>query len=211
MKKKVKPLEKLNLPRGYISPSQLSLWRSSKEKYRERYYEGKDGYVNDAMRFGSKLANRIDGGEETDDPLIELLVTGGKLKLYEKREYPLTWYTPNGVKVYGKLDTSSEDYHHFREFKTGTVPWTQRKANAHPQTRIYLAGIYTNLGVFAKAHLDWIPTEKREDGTITLADREIVSLELEIGIAEIYEVYREIEKVAQEIAEDYTNYQNQLI
>lgn len=211
MKKKVLPLAKLNLPRGYISPSQLSLWKSDKARYRERYYEGKDGYVNDAMRFGSKLANRVETGEETDDPLIELLVTGGKLTLYEKREHPLTWYTPNGVKVFGKLDTSNDDYKRFREFKTGTTPWTQRKANAHPQTRIYIAGIYSNLGIFAKAHLDWIPTEKREDGTITLADREILSFPIEVGISEIYETYRELEKAAQEIAEDYTNYQNTLI
>lgn len=211
MKKKTLPLAKLNLPRGYISPSQCFLWKSSKERYRERYYEGKDSFVNDAMRFGSKLSNRIETGEETNDPLIELLVVGGKLTIYEKVEYPLEWQTPNGVKVYGKLDTSTVDYKRFREYKTGTVPWTQKKADRHPQTQIYLAGIYTKFGYFANAYLDWIPTEKKEDGTVVLADSEVISFKVETGISEVYETYRELERIAKEIADDYTNYQNSLI
>ena len=207
---KKKLLENLNLPRGYISPSQISLWKSSKEKYRERYYQGKEGFTNEAMRFGSKVSKRIETGEESDDELVELLIKGGALTIYEKVEYPLTWFTPNGVKVYGKLDTATADYKRIREYKTGKHPWTQRKANSHMQTQIYIAGVYTNCKFFPVVHLDWIPTEEK-NGRIGLANKPIVPLQVEASISGVYETYREIEKVAEEIAADYTNYQNSLI
>jgi len=49
----------INAPREYISWSQFDSFKRDPERYIQHYIYGKEGFENEAMRLGKKLAKRI--------------------------------------------------------------------------------------------------------------------------------------------------------
>jgi len=200
-------MKKLLNPRGYLSPSQISLWMRNREKYIEQYVHGGEGYTNAKMQFGSKAALALETGEKTDDEMINMLVQ--LLPRYDKREYTMRvpFETKNGmVELLGKMDTYNSDDHSFMDDKTGTTKWTQSMANKLKQLHHYAAMIYLKYGKLPpKIHLNWAKTEviTTDEGRVVQLTGEVQTFEVKITLKEVLEYLALVSKVALEIDQMY--------
>ena len=159
-------MSRLILPRGYLSWTQVSLWKANPDKYVAHYIYGEASHTNDGMDFGSRAAKALETGEVDDDEMINTLVT--LLSKYEVMEHEIEvdFKTPHGsFTLLGKLDTFDPKTLMFREYKTGRTPWTLGKARKHGQILQYCAMIYLKYGKLPPmAHLDWAQTAYGPEG-----------------------------------------------
>ncbi len=207
----------IQLPKGYLSYSQKQLWKSSKAKYIEQYFEGRKNSIiyNDSMVFGSEFAYQIEHAQDSGDLLTD--ATALMLKKYDQRDQEIIAEikTKSGwIKIIGRPDTFNSKTCDFREYKTGLRPWTQRKAEKHSQLTFYGMLIYLKHNV-APDHcwLDWIETEKVKIVNDFLGEIEqmkptgkILSFKVEIGLRRILEEIADTIKVAEEIELAYASY-----
>lgn len=163
MKKKI-----IQLPKGYLSCSQITLWQSDPQRYKEIYFEGRDEFriSNPGMEYGKIVATALEAGLETDDLLTDTAMS--LLVKYDiaDKEIVTSFKTKDGeIGVLGRPDTLNSMTHAFREYKTGKIKWTANKAQNHFQMKFYAMLIYLKFGtVLHEAHLDWIQTEKTDAG-----------------------------------------------
>lgn len=160
----------ISLPRGYLSHSQMQLWLNNPDRYKKQYFDGQDvNFTNPGQDFGKRVANALEGGEGTGDVLTDaamLLLPKYDLMdqsfIAEFKEKGGRW-----LKIIAKPDTFNTVSHAFRETKTGKSrnPWTQTKAQEHPQMIFYAVAIWLKYGTMnTSAHLDWIETEDTSEG-----------------------------------------------
>lgn len=207
----------MNLPRKYLSYSAFTLWKSDKERFRRKYYENDpsaDIFTQEIL-FGKTIAKRLEDGDK-----IEGVIS------YGNPETKLEVEAIDGLKLLGYVDDFNEDDLSFVEYKTGRLsvdgkePWSLLKARKHKQLVFYSLLIQLKYGKYnPDVKLQWLETEWDiktykgqviEDGTGNLKltgrvetyDRNVKEWELE-------KMKEEIIKVANEISEDYTQWQNQ--
>lgn len=199
----MKSTAKINLPKGYLSWSQINLWRSSKRQYADRYFYGKDGYVNKAMKYGKKFATAVETGDAGEDELIKL--ASKIITRYDEVEYKLkgTLKTEAGdIPLLGFADTAyNPPSKGLREYKTGKVPWTQRKVDRHGQLTLYALIVYLNEKKIPPMYLDWLETDERH-GEISVTGR-IESFETIRTIGELLEMTTIVKRTAAEITAAY--------
>lgn len=199
-------MKKLLLPRGYLSWTQVDMWLRSPERYARRYFENEDGYENEAMAYGKRTSEALEKGGETGDDIMDAVVA--LLPKYDVAEHQIEapWETPKGIfTLLGKLDTFGTEPPRFREYKTGIVPWTRRKAEKHRQLHHYAALIWLfHKKLPSDAWLDWAQTERTPEG-IQFTGK-IESFRVEIGTKEVLEYLALAGRVAQEIDEAYRSY-----
>ncbi len=156
------------LPRGYLSYSQTQLWLSNPTRYATQYFDGrKDDYSNGGQQYGKVVADAMEAGRDTGDLLTDAAML--LLPKYDVRDQSFEvefkekdskWLT-----LIIKPDMFNSTTHEFREIKTGVHPWTQSKANKHPQLIFYAFGIWIKYGTKNKdCYLDYVETEKTSDG-----------------------------------------------
>lgn len=192
---------KLLNPRGYLSHTQVDMWLKSPVRYARRYFDNQDDFENDAMRLGKITSNALEHGDAQDDEVLQAIIS--LLPAYKVREHeikaPLD--TPYGeVILLGKLDTWEPG--RFREYKTGVVPWTQNKANKHGQMWHYGTLIYLTEKILPEAHLDWIQTERDENGELRFTGQ-ITPFEVNITLQGVVEYMALVSRVAKEIDTEY--------
>jgi len=195
----------LKLPKPHLSWSQIDLWRRSKKQYAERYFYGKDGFTNNAMRYGKKFAEALETGETDGDEILELATKA--VPQYAVSEYRLeaTLETEAGnIKILGFLDTSEDPPSEgIREYKTGVTPWTQKKVDKHGQLTLYATMVYLNEKKLPKKmHLDWIQTQN-DSGVVSLTGN-IESFETTRTVGDVLEMVTIIKRTAAEISRAYT-------
>ena len=201
--KKQSVSKELMLPRGYLSWTQYSLYKSSREKYIAKYIDGEEYDLdNSGLRFGKTISELLDGTREAEtesDHMVKIA-----LPRYQFSEYEVIAYinTPRGkVKLLCRLDTYSGLDWMFREFKTGRVPWTIAKSLKHGQITFYTLGLYLDQpkrGI-PTSHLDWMETIEDENG-VRLTGK-IQSFKTTKSMVEVLEMMQDIIKVAYEIDE----------
>jgi hypothetical protein len=144
-------MDKLILPTGYLSWSQMNCWMSSKERYRREYFEHGSKLNTKALRFGKGIAEMIE-----DDKYKELLPD---LIVYDTREFEIRTEV-NGVPILSYLDDYDSVNNVFREKKTGKIPWTQAKVQKHDQLTFYATALKHSTGKTPEyCDLDWIETK----------------------------------------------------
>lgn len=159
MKKKV-----IQLPKGYLSYSQIQLWKSDKKRYIELYFNNRNELrlSNSGLEYGKIMADALEKAEETGDLLTDTAMS--LITQYDVRDKEIFTEvkTKHGaVYVIGRPDTMDSVTKAFREYKTGRVKWTEGKAQKHPQMVFYAMLIYLKFGVMlSEAYLDWIETEE---------------------------------------------------
>lgn len=198
---KAKPL--LN-PRGYLSYTQIELWRKDPKRYIRQYIHGESGFENAGMRFGKRTSDALENGADGDDLLMEAAVA--LIPAYAKREHEIraTLKDKDGrsVVLLGKLDTFDPKTPRFREYKTGKVPWTQARANKHWQLPFYAALIMLDCGKIPKdTYLDWIETEYTDYGVQFTGN--IKSYRVEIDMLRVLDTLAVAMKAAREIDAAY--------
>jgi hypothetical protein len=191
---------KLLNPRGYLSWTQVSLFEQSPQKYKEKYILGNlDTFTNDFMKVGSQFASALEDNETTGDETMDLVIS--QIVKYAKSEYKLVapFKTKFGeIVLLGKLDTFEDSPTlKFREYKTGSVKWTQSKAEKHGQLLHYASLIWlTYKRLPNEIWLDWIPTKRESDGVVRLTGEPIVPFKVNIGLTQVLEYMARVTKVA---------------
>jgi len=210
-----------NLPRPYISYSQYSLWKSSKDQYRKRYYEDAPSIETIETLYGKKIGLMVEEEKHHDDEVLSKLIN------YPCKEYRIEVEIDEGLKVLGFLDQFHPETLSLLEMKTGhrnkagKAPWDNLKVHKHKQLVFYSLLIELKHGdVHPTAILQWLETEFADetiefDGHI-LTSKSGRKLFLN-GAIETYErvieqwerdkIREDIIMVAKEITEDYTQWQ----
>lgn len=198
----------IGLPKGYLSYSQIQMWKSSKERYKGIYFDNRTelAIYNDSMEYGKQFADALENYRETDDLLTDASIL--LLAKYDVRdkEIKVDLKIKEGyISLLGRPDTMNSKTYAFREYKTGKQPWTQNKANKHFQLYFYAVLIYLKYNIVTeKCHLDWIETEKISD-KIQPTGR-IETFPVKIGLQKILETMAEITRVAKEIEIEYASH-----
>jgi|6_EtaG_2_1085325.scaffolds.fasta_scaffold25442_5 hypothetical protein len=199
----------IQVPKGYLSFSQVSLWESSPSQYKKLYFDGdkRYGITNSGMEFGSRVADALEHGKQTGD-----LLTDTAMELLPKydiqdKEITATIKTPSGsVDILGKPDSMDSKTFDFFEFKTGKVAWTQAKADKHLQLKFYATLIYLKYMVVPKnIELIWMETHN-DDGVYTPTGR-IERFKVEIKLVDIVDTMALISRVAKEIEAEWVVYE----
>jgi len=196
----------MNLPRKYLSYSAFSLWKSSKDQYRKRYYLNEEIFDTVQSRFGKEQHERM---EENPD------VKGSETKIECEIE---------GIPILGYVDSLDPDTLKIIDFKfshlskSGKEPWDIVKVRKHQQFPFYCLIVKTIHGKYnEEVELHWHETKFKDntiefDGHILTSDKKHemdVTGRVEVfkRIVQEYEldnIKAEIIKVAREISEDYT-------
>lgn len=125
-------------PRPYLSWSQLDLFEKDPEGYREIYIKGGVKPANAFMQLGKEVADSMETGEETGDPMKDLVIS--MIPKFEDKEVEIRATIKvgkNEIPLFGKMDSGKKnDLSAFKEVKTG-VKWTQRRADEHGQLTFY--------------------------------------------------------------------------
>lgn len=202
----------LDLPRKYLSYSAYSLWKSSKEQFRKRYYLNETIFETKESLFGKLIAKKLEDGEIVNKDII----------VYDTPEHRIYVDLVPGLKLLGYLDSYDSEKHAIAEYKTGRlsnkgkVPWDNLKVRKHKQLVFYSMLVQLkHEWVEPKTHLQWLETkvgkETREfDGHILEGKTEKMKLtgkvetfEREIAQWEIDNLKEDIILTAKEISEDY--------
>lgn len=193
--------DELILPRGYLSWTQYSLFKSNKAQYIAKYIDGEEYDLdNSGLRFGKTISELLDGTREAEtesDHMVKIALTR-----YKESEYEVIAYLTSKrgtVKLLCRLDTFSSMDWMFREYKTGRVPWTMSKALKHGQITFYTLALYLIdlKKEIPQSHLDWIETVE-EDGQVRMTGK-IQSFKTTKSMVEVLEMANDIIKVACEI------------
>jgi len=192
----------IQLPKGYLSYSQVQLWDKDRERYKQIYFDGRDDLrtSNKAMEYGKAVATALETATDTGDLLTDEAMF--LLKKYDLRDKEIVTYlkTKEGtVKIMGRPDTMDSTTHAFREYKTGKNAWTQKKAQAHLQMKFYATLIYLAHGTkLNEAWLDWIETETTPEGVVSPTGR-VESFHVHFTFNDILNTMAMIARVAKEI------------
>jgi len=193
-------MKEILLPRGYLSWTQLNTFERSPKQYYKHYILGEPSFVNDAMIFGKKLADALEGKDAGDDESITMLVALlPKYKVMEKELKAVI----RGVNIMGKIDNFEPRKNPFKEYKSGMVKWTQAKVDKHGQLLFYATLIYLVYGVIPpKIELVWAETKRDDQGEIYGTGR-IEVFERKIKLVDILKFMARIHKVAKGISRMY--------
>lgn len=199
--------------RGYISWSQLSLYRINKDKYIEEYVYGKKqrDYQNAYMSYGSKLADHLEtgeGGTEEMDMIASLIPQREHMEYIEKIDMP----TAGGpITLHVAIDSYGEEKgtHYIEEYKTGKTAWTQKRANSHDQLTFYALGIWYKTGKIPKTALHWIPTENRNGTVMAVGAPE--TFHVEKTMKDLLSLAAEITAMVDYITPYYQSYINEIL
>ncbi len=183
----------IQIPRGYISYSQLALWKANKKKYADMYFDQRDELrtTNAGMEYGKVVADALEHGIQTGD-----LLTDASMQLLPKydvadQDFIAELKTKDGwVKMLAKPDSFSSITKDFLEYKTAKTMWTQKQAQNHLQMHFYATCIYLRWKIIPSAKLicietEWlegeggervvVPTGKVEEFPVTFTTKDILS------------------------------------
>lgn len=191
------------LPRGYLSHSQITCFKSSKKRYVQEYFENGKKLKTKYLDIGKKIAKMIEEDKHHD------ILPG--LPVFPLRELEIRVEVA-GVPVLCKLDDCKEDYSEFRDKKSGLDPWSNTKAQKSEQLLLYATAIRAKYGVTPKkAYIDWIQTSMTEEecsgglckGPQLGITGRYESYEREFDERELNRKEKEIAQVAVEISKFY--------
>ena len=157
-------------PRGYLSWSQLNLFESSSERYRDIYINEKRMSINRGMALGKEIADALETGKTTGDPIKDLVIS--QIPKFEIIEAELEATLKIGkieIPLYGKADTATRKLTAFKEYKTGQTAWSQKQVDNHGQITLYCTIIRALTGEIPKdIELVYIPTKQLPDGKVEI-------------------------------------------
>lgn len=201
---------KIILPKGYLSWSQVWLWTTRRKEYIKKYFYGEDTFVTKEMRFGKKFAEAMDGKYIEDKIIMEIIGLAERYDVMEKK-FEVNFKIELGdIPLIGFLDTFDSKTFAFREYKTGKTKWTQKRADGHGQIDFYTFMIYLESKKLPpQIHLDWFETMNSDAGGIQLTGN-IQSFPVEKTLGNIMEIGNLIKRVACEITIEYRKHMEEL-
>ncbi len=157
-------------PKPYISWTQLQLWESSPERYKQVYVYGEKIPINRGMAFGKIMAECLETDSLAGDPVLDLMMA--QIPKLEAMELELTadlnmGRGKNPIPLLVRMDTAQKDLSAFKEYKTGQKPWTKKMVDEFGQITFYATAIWAKTGKIPQSiELVHIPTITQPDGKI---------------------------------------------
>lgn len=202
----------LLLPRGYLSYSAYTIWKTNPERFRREYFEKGPKLDTKYLRFGKLIAEMIEDGS------YKILLPN--LPVYPKHEHEIKCEV-QGVPILSYLDGDDNECGIIGEYKTGKrdkkgrAPWSLAKAQKHEQFVYYAVAKRAETGIMPQAgYLHWIETIEAPEvrnGPFR-NERKIVTtghIETFHRVFDVRELDRlevDIVKVALEISEAYKSF-----
>lgn len=210
---------KYNLPKGYLSNSACDLWERNKQDYREKYYLNQGGFSTPYTTFGKEFASDIEHHPEKY-PNIPKGSVG---------EFPVKWVI-EGVPVLGYFDSFEPTTKEIFEYKTsitgGSDKWDAVKVRKWKQLPFYcmcvreMFGEYNPLVRLVVLHTEWAEIcNETKFGTqlirecekrLRFADGALENpliFERNVEAWEVDAMIERLVRIASEITEDYSSYQ----
>lgn len=204
-------MKDLMLPRGYLSHSAMSLYKSDHNRFFTRYFEGGDDELStQEIDFGSMFAEHLQSGKKTGDPVFDtVLATVPKYKHSEHEVRAVLPHTTGNIPLLIKLDTYNPTTHAFADYKTGRTKWTHAKVQSSEQMKFYTTALYLKHGVYdQEKSIVWLETEMGESVRFTGHTQQ---LKFTMTLPEILRYSQVIARTALQISEDYKTYIKQLV
>ena len=196
----------LKLPKPYLSYSAIDCWLKSPKTFRKRYYEKAPFFSTPELRFGKFIADELEtnGSAYPDVPQLSKPEQQIQIEI-------------EGIPLFGYIDSFDPETKGFYEYKTGRVPWTQKRVDSHLQLDIYSLAIEEIFGsVQDECKLVWMETKKMDEqlsGLVTHEDShtieltgKVVEFDRVIDDAKRQETRELIVRVAQEISDDFAEW-----
>lgn len=212
---------KYNLPKSYLSYSAMSLWCTSKDQYRLKYYSDNNVSFSTAYtEFGKFIAETLeDKKKRKSHPVLS------KIPAYAVPEQPLE-FEVDGVPIKGFIDSFDPKKKRIIEYKTsikreGRPLWNDVSVKKHNQLLVYALGVQKLFGeVHPLIKLVWMETQWREVcRDMEFGSKVITDCKPELELTGYFEVFKrkiepwellyiqqDIVRIAQEISDDYTAY-----
>lgn len=151
-------MNKLILPKKWLSWSSMSCFLSSPARFRREYFEGGSKLNTHYLRYGAGVAKLIEEGKHKE-LIPDLLV-------YDTPEFEIKTEVL-GIPILSYLDSYNSKNNVFYEFKTGKIPWTQAKVIKHGQLVFYATALKHSTGKMPEyCDLQWIQTKDgKTEGT----------------------------------------------
>ncbi len=175
---------KLNLPKPYLSKSQISLWRNSKNEYKKRYFLGEAGFTTKEMKFGTSFE-------------ANLMQTQTKISA-KFRDFELM----------GILDFFSAENQLVRDDKTGKKAWDNERAEASEDRKFYSLLVREKFGFIPKFQLSYYETAEK-DGEIYYTGTKKSFEFSPMEEAELDAYAEEVQNIAEEISEAMNEWANE--
>jgi hypothetical protein len=197
------PSSRSETPRPYLSWSAFDLFRKSPEEYRNRYFRGRV-IESEAMTLGKEVAEALESDKpEALDVSLAFVPKGKEMEKEISADC-------EGVPLYGRMDSFTEETLTLHEYKTGTVAWTQAKADKHGQLTFYALMIFLkHKKLPSNISLHWLPTERNESGRLALTGN-IKSFITKRTLADLSKLAAEIPRVWAGIKEMYKEELNKI-
>lgn len=202
-------MDKILLPKKYLSWSQLSCWDTNPTRYRREYFECGRKLDTKYLRFGKNIAKLIEEGKHKE--LIPDLV------VYDSPEFKIETDIL-GVPVLSFIDSYNSKDNVFYEYKTGIVPWDRQRVIKHGQLVFYATALKHSIGKIPEyCDLVWIETKEgkadipvddfwRENEKMVNLTGRVLNFHREFDEREIEKMENQIVKVAYEISEAYKKF-----
>jgi hypothetical protein len=159
-------------PKKHLSWSQMIMVEKSPETYKKVYIHDMK-IINKGIILGKEISECLENDELTGNPVRDLVLT--KFPKLDKMELELN----TEIEVKGKkiellsyLDTCSNDYNEFYEYKTGSTKWSQKKVDELGQITFYCVVIYELTGKIPnKIKLYYAPSQQLPNGKVELTGK----------------------------------------
>jgi hypothetical protein len=201
----------------------MTLWRQSKDNYRKKYYSQVDlfDFQTPYTTFGKEIAEILEVPKKRKaHPVLS------KIPCYKESEFLLE-FEVDGVPIKGMIDSFDPKKKRIIEYKTGVrkegkPAWNAASVKKQNQTLLYSLGVDILMGeVHPVSKLVWMETCWKEDcWEIPFGDQVLTECGPKLDLTGHFEVFKrkieswellwmrqEVVKIATEISEDYTRYQ----
>lgn len=198
-----------NLPKEYISVSQINLWQSDSLAYMKKYFMNIPDEPSPMMNFGKQFAKDIEDyskGEKRDFNFPTNFID--QTLLYRLVEYKIE-HEFEGYKFLGFADNVSDDFQTLVDFKTGMAKWSQKRLQDSLQMLAYSAIIYLQKNVIPVCVIDYYGTILKGSLVEFSGVHERFAHQFEYN--DLVQCSEFMDKKVQEISNAYDVYQNDVI
>jgi len=178
--------------KNYLSYSQYTTFMASEKQYIKNYFEGRT-FHSKYLSFGKRFAEAVESGTD-DKQFLEVIAKLPKAQKHE-RKFLVDF---EGIPLLGFLDgfTKGKEFI-IDEYKTGKVPWTQKKVDKHIQLLFYAIMVWKEYGIAPdkiRIRLHWIETCEDTDGTLFFTGK-VKHFETRRTLKDIMIIYPKIKMV----------------
>lgn len=150
--------QKINLPKPYISHSQIACVNNDPQEYIRKYFYGIEKDATIQQEFGKTITDILERRVKCPTNLKKALKNVPK---YQKTDVTITAELARGkerITLLGRLDGLHKSGIQ-GEYKTGMVKWTQKRANESLQLKLYALIEFLKTKIIPAQELTWIPTK----------------------------------------------------